>query len=137
MHTCYRQETSTILLKVWRNKEHCFFNFQVYNTVLTIITLPYIRSPIFIYFVIGILHSLMDIFTFLPTASPWQPPFYCFCEFCYFRFHAVILHSLWTFGGDLREQFTVCITCFVFLLLTDVYGKMGDGKQYISLLFLS
>ena len=38
----------------------------------------------------------------------------------------------------------MCITCFgvflfflFFLLLTDVYGKMGDGKQYISLLFLS
>lgn len=94
MHTCYRQETSTIFLKVWRNKKHYFFNFQVYNTVLTIITLQYIRSPLFIYFVIGILYPLMDIFPFLPPISPWQPPFYCFCEFCYFRLHEVILHTI-------------------------------------------
>ena len=124
MHTCYRQETSTIFLKVWRNKKHYFFNFQVYNTVLTIITLQYIRSPLFIYFVIGILYSLMDIFPFLPLASPWQPPFYCFCEFCYFRFHEVILH-------------TISLTHFTQHNTLKVHTSMVVTNGRISLLFMA
>ena len=44
--------------------------FQVYNTVLSIITMLYIRSPELI---TASLYPLINISSFPPLPSPWQP----------------------------------------------------------------
>ena len=49
-------------------------SFQAYNTVLTIITMLYIRSPELIHLKTGSLYPLTSISPFPSTPVLWQPP---------------------------------------------------------------
>ena len=58
-----------------------FHKFQVYNTVLTRISIIYIRSPQLSQFITESLYPLTNISPFAPIPSPWQPPFFVASDF--------------------------------------------------------
>ena len=51
-------------------------NFQECNTVLTVVTMLYIRSPEFIPVLTGSFYPLTNNSSIPPPHSPWEPPFY-------------------------------------------------------------
>ena len=67
-------------------KIYCFHKFQVYSTVLTRVSILYIRSPQLSQFITASLYPLTNISPLAPIPSPWQPPFFVASDF-YFIFY--------------------------------------------------
>lgn len=74
--------------------------FQVQNTVLTLVTILYIRCPNLIHLITEGLHPFTNICLFPPLSNPWEPLFYgsmslTFLEFTYKYNHMVCLLVQW------------------------------------------
>lgn len=65
-----------VLVMVRTLKLYCRSNFRVCNTVLTILTMLYIRAPELTHPITASLYSLTNSSPFCPCLRPWQPPFY-------------------------------------------------------------